>query len=146
MIMRHNVRMEPKDRLKEARIRAGYKNPTDAARALKEINQNTLISNENGNRPISRKAAAKYGELFGVEPGWILFGEGQDTPEKITDLKEVEAMLIRVEGLNRSNVNTIMAIISNSIKANAYEQEHSQTGDQSASSSPHHELKTVSQQ
>jgi len=49
--------MKPKDHLKEARIRAGYKNPTDAARALKEINQNTLISNENDNRPISRETA-----------------------------------------------------------------------------------------
>nr|WP_319637624.1 helix-turn-helix transcriptional regulator [Brucella sp. HL-2] len=144
--MRHNVRMEPKDRLREARINAGYKTPTDAARALKELNQNTLISNENGNRPISRKAAAKYGELFGVDPGWILFGDDQEAPQKITDLKQVEAMLLRVDGLNKSNVDTIMAIISNSIKANAYEQEHTRTGDQSASSSHHHELTPENQQ
>ncbi|CDM57647.1 putative conserved protein [Rhizobium favelukesii] len=72
----HNVRMEsPKDRLKQARAAAGFKNPTDAARSHpRDLNINTLISNENGTRPISRKAAEKYGRVFGVDPGWLLFG------------------------------------------------------------------------
>jgi len=66
---------EPKDRLKRARAAAGYESPTEAANAVREINKNTLISHENGNRPISRQAAEKYGEIFGVKAGWILFGE-----------------------------------------------------------------------
>jgi SOS-response transcriptional repressor LexA len=70
---------EPKDRLKMARQKAGFDSPTDAARAFKELNINTLISNENGNRPISRKAAEKYAKLFEVDPGWILFGTEEDT-------------------------------------------------------------------
>lgn len=70
---------EPRFRLQEARANAGYENPSEAARAHpREINKNTLISHENGNRPISRKAAEKYGKLFGVEAGWILFGERAD--------------------------------------------------------------------
>ncbi|MGT2468454.1 hypothetical protein ACVOMV_32385 [Mesorhizobium atlanticum] len=53
---------------------AGYASPSDAARALREINKNTLISHaRTGNRPLSRKAAEKYGRLFGVDPGWLLF-------------------------------------------------------------------------
>lgn len=77
----HNVRMEqPKDRLKLARAKAGFESPTDAANAFREINKNTLISNENGNRPISRKAAEKYAQLFGVDPGWILFGSEGEPP------------------------------------------------------------------
>ncbi len=73
----HIVRMtEPKTRLREARATAGFASPTDAANAFpRDINKNTLISHENGNRPISRKAAEKYGELFGTKAGWILFGE-----------------------------------------------------------------------
>lgn len=78
----------PKDRLKRARAAAGYASPTDAAAAFpRDINKNTLISNENGNRTISRKAAEKYGELFGVKAGWILFGDGdepEDQPREIT--------------------------------------------------------------
>ncbi|TIS09539.1 MAG: helix-turn-helix transcriptional regulator, partial [Mesorhizobium sp.] len=59
--------------MQQARAQAGYASPSDAARALREINKNTLISHENGNRPLSRKAAEKYGRLFGVDPGWLLF-------------------------------------------------------------------------
>lgn len=73
------MKRDPRYRLQEARANAGYESPTDAARAHpRDINQNTLISHENGNRPISRKAAEKYGKLFGVEAGWILFGERGD--------------------------------------------------------------------
>ncbi len=72
----HNVRMTtPKDRLKQARAAAGFETPTDAANAFpRDINKNTLISNENGNRDISRKAAEKYAKLFGVDAGWLLYG------------------------------------------------------------------------
>lgn len=74
----HHVRMmpdTPKDRLRQARIAAGFATPSDAARAIREINKNTLISNENGNRAISRKAAERYGQFFDVPAGWILYGE-----------------------------------------------------------------------
>ena len=65
--------MDSRHRLQQARAQAGYASPSDAARALRDINKNTLISHENGNRPLSRKAAEKYGRLFGVDPGWLLF-------------------------------------------------------------------------
>ncbi|ENN91112.1 LexA family transcriptional regulator [Bartonella bovis] len=71
----------PKDRLKMARKRAGYPTPSKAARALSILNVNTLTSHENGNRDISRKMAKRYGEVFNVDPGWILYGESsQDNP------------------------------------------------------------------
>ncbi|MDX8466053.1 S24 family peptidase [Mesorhizobium sp. VK23B] len=68
--------MDSRHRLQQARARAGYASPSDAARALRDINKNTLISHENGNRPLSRKAAEKYGRLFNVDPGWLLFDGG----------------------------------------------------------------------
>ncbi len=82
----HKVRMNtPKDRLRQARIAAGFDSPTEAARAHERLlNQNTLISNENGNREISRKAAEKYAKAFGVEAGWILYGESRE--EKTEDV------------------------------------------------------------
>ncbi|MCB1460932.1 MAG: transcriptional regulator [Nitratireductor sp.] len=64
--------------MRQARIQAGYETASDAARAFREINQNTLISHENGNRAISRKAAERYGEAFGVPAGWILYNERPD--------------------------------------------------------------------
>jgi SOS-response transcriptional repressor LexA len=91
MDLSQNVRMEaPKHRLQQAREAAGFESPSDAARALKDINKNTLISNENGNRPISRKAAEKYGRLFNVDPGWLLFGvAGEDVRPTVTDVPMV---------------------------------------------------------
>ena len=81
MLFGHKVRMEePKDRLRKARLAAGYETPTDAARAIRTINQNTLISHENGNRAISRKAAENYARLFDVQAGWILYGENAAEP------------------------------------------------------------------
>ncbi|WP_455475011.1 S24 family peptidase [Bartonella sp. B30(2025)] len=77
----------PKDRLKIARKNAGYKTPAEAARAIPSININTLNSNENGNRAISRQMAVHYGQVFNVDPGWILYGESDlENPSLITNV------------------------------------------------------------
>jgi SOS-response transcriptional repressor LexA len=70
--------MEPKDRLKAAREKAGHKSPSEAARANRTININTITSNENGNRPISKKMALVYADAFNVSAGWLIYGD--DTP------------------------------------------------------------------
>lgn len=72
------MKEEPRHRLQKARAAAGFANPAEASRAHRGINQNTLTSHENGNRSISRMAAAKYASAFGVEAGWILYGERRD--------------------------------------------------------------------
>jgi hypothetical protein len=84
---------EPKHRLKKARAGAGFKSPAEAARGIREINQHTLTSHENGNRPISRKAAEQYARVFGVRAGWLLFGDGDEgAPQTPVDrLREVLA-------------------------------------------------------
>ncbi|WP_299864462.1 S24 family peptidase [uncultured Hoeflea sp.] len=64
----------PKDRLQQARVAAGYKSPSDAAARINAINKNTIISNENGHRPISKKMALIYSAAFGVPAGWLLYG------------------------------------------------------------------------
>jgi SOS-response transcriptional repressor LexA len=80
----HNFVMEePKDRLKQAMVAAGYPTPTEAAKAFKsskevEINKNTLTSHCNGNRPLSRKAAERYAKAFGVSAGWLLFDDQEE--------------------------------------------------------------------
>ena len=133
--------MEPKDRLKQARLKARYKTPSDAARAFKDINQNTLISHENGNRPISRKAAEKYGELFGVEPGWILFGEGGSSDDKIRGEKQILETLRRIDGLNDQDITVALSIILNAIQVNAAARSQTQPDDQSAHANLHHTAK-----
>lgn len=83
----------PNNRLKMIRKEAGYDSPSDAARAIKDINVNTLISHENGNRAISRKAAEKYADAFGRTAGWLLFGEdaaGEDFESLYSSLNEAQ--------------------------------------------------------
>lgn len=41
------------------------------------MNVNTWISNENGNRPISRKMAERYAKVLGVSAGWLLYGDDE---------------------------------------------------------------------
>jgi phage repressor protein C with HTH and peptisase S24 domain len=63
------------ERLRRARIAAGYATSKDAAEAF-GINSNTLRSNENGNKPFGRDAAVKYANIFNVRLEWLLSGRG----------------------------------------------------------------------
>ncbi len=79
---------EPKDRLKQAREAAGYKTASEAARANREINNYTILGNENGNRAISRKMAEIYAKAFNVSAGWLLYGEGDAEPATVIGFRE----------------------------------------------------------
>jgi len=88
---------EPKDRLRAAI--ADYDGPVDAwaknQRALKEggVGKDLLISNANGHRPISRRAAATYAKVFGRTAGWYLYDEGTQQTEKQNPSIDTEAQL-----------------------------------------------------
>lgn len=83
-------------------LAAGYPSATKAWEAHKRtLGKDLLISNLNGHRPISRKAAEKYAAAFGVSAGWILYGDEQ-AGESVdagavapapTDLKRILAAL-----------------------------------------------------
>ncbi|GGD31066.1 LexA family transcriptional regulator [Aureimonas glaciei] len=80
--------VEPKVRLRELREKAGLSGPAEAARRFK-FNENTYTSHENGNRPISKKAAQKYAEAYGATAGWILFGNDNQSPRPADILPQV---------------------------------------------------------
>ncbi|BCH20211.1 hypothetical protein [Mesorhizobium sp. L-2-11] len=105
------VRMiEPKHRLIQAIREAGYETPTDAWRANRHklgISQDLMISNTNGNRDISKKAAEKYARVFGRTAGWYLYGDNGEAsaatdgastaaaPGLVSQLAEVFADLVK---------------------------------------------------
>ena len=60
--------------MQEARQRAGYDNPTDAARAF-GFNEVTYRSHENGTRGLRRDSAERYAKAFKVKAGWLLTGD-----------------------------------------------------------------------
>lgn len=69
--------MEKKDRLRQARKKAGYPTASAAAEAL-GVNNTTYTSHENGHRDFDDDMAAKYAKRFGVDPAWLVFGRGDE--------------------------------------------------------------------
>ncbi|MEM8615335.1 MAG: helix-turn-helix domain-containing protein [Pseudomonadota bacterium] len=67
--------MDLHERLRTARIEAGYATARAAAEAF-GWNSNTVSSNENGNRTFGREAAARYARAYHVDLGWLLTGRG----------------------------------------------------------------------
>lgn len=66
--------MEPSDRLRTAREKAGFDKTVDAARAY-GWGESTYISHENGTRGLKPGVAKKYAKAFKVPAEWILYGE-----------------------------------------------------------------------
>lgn len=67
----------PGERLRSARLRAGYGKAVDAARAF-GWEPPTYHAHENGTRGLTARAAAKYARAYHVLPSWLLFGDGAD--------------------------------------------------------------------
>lgn len=68
--------MDPFERLQEARAKAGFERPTDAAKAY-GWGQSTYISHENGTRGLKPDVAERYAKAFRVPAEWILYGKGR---------------------------------------------------------------------
>jgi phage repressor protein C with HTH and peptisase S24 domain len=63
------------DRLRQARLDAGYETAAAAAEAF-GWNRNTFASNENGNAPFSYRKAKDYAAAFGVSAEWLYDAAG----------------------------------------------------------------------
>ena len=68
------MNLTPADRLKQARLDAGYDTAVHAAEAF-GWNINTYKSHEAGIRGIRSDVAQRYAKAFRVSAGWILTGE-----------------------------------------------------------------------
>lgn len=74
----------PHDRLKQARIAAGYKTATAAAEAI-GVNTPTYVHHENGTSGLSR-AGERYARFFRINLEWLLTGRG-DMKERQPSLR-----------------------------------------------------------
>lgn len=76
----YSVFMEtPAERLRTARLRAGYETAKGAALAM-GATVSTYIQHENGSRGYPAKTAARYAKFFRVGPEWLLYGRGAADP------------------------------------------------------------------
>ncbi|UWU09818.1 S24 family peptidase [Sinorhizobium medicae] len=89
---------ERAERLREARVKAGYRFASDAANAL-GIVTSTYRAHENGQNDFELGEAEVYGRKFNVDPLWLLTGTDRRTSIPLppaTTLPEVHAPDARV--------------------------------------------------
>lgn len=67
------------DRLRRARLRAGFAEGKEAARRV-GVPYNTYAQHENGNRGFRADKAETYAKAFGVDLRWLLTGRGDMAP------------------------------------------------------------------
>jgi len=73
----------PADRLRRARVAAGFETAAAAAAAL-GVSQATYSQHENGIRGFPASKAEKYARRFRVTPEWLLYGRGDEPTAKPT--------------------------------------------------------------
>lgn len=96
---------DPADRLKVARLRAGFQTAKEAAESL-GFPVSTYIGHENGSRGYSVKRASTYARRFKVSEQWLLYGTGKapgtdntDTTAEIINIIERLPLTRREEAL-----------------------------------------------
>lgn len=67
------------ERLKAARLKAGYETAKAAAEAM-GATVSTYIQHENGSRGYPARTAARYAKFFRAAPEWLLYGRGAAEP------------------------------------------------------------------
>lgn len=67
---------DPAERLRIARLRAGYETAKEAAEAL-GFPVSTYLGHENGSRGYPAKKAEIYARKFKVREQWLLYGVGE---------------------------------------------------------------------
>lgn len=90
------------ERLREARVQAGYSSAAAAAAAF-GFGVSTLTSHENGTRGFDIDAAVRYGKAFKVNPGKLLGLDTIDTPAFRVE-REPASKIIEVIGAVEAGV------------------------------------------
>lgn len=92
---------DPAERLRIARLRAGYETGKDAAEAL-GLPVSTYLSHENGSRGYPAKKAAVYARKFKVREQWLLYGIGEGPGENGDQKAEIINILEHLPPLKRA--------------------------------------------
>lgn len=87
---------EPFQRLQQAREKAGFDGPTDAAKAF-GWNVVTYLAHENGTRGLRPAVAERYARAYHVSTDWILFGRGKGR-DRVLNEKPITVPLVGYVG------------------------------------------------
>lgn len=96
-----NRMSDPADRLRIARLRAGFSSGKDAAEAM-GIAVSTYLGHENGSRGIKPGMATRYAKRFKVSEQWLLYGTGKAPGSDGDVTAEVVSIIDRLPPLQRA--------------------------------------------
>lgn len=103
---------DPAERLRIARLRAGYETAKDAADAL-GFPVSTYLGHENGSRGISAKRAEIYAKKYKVREQWLLYGVGPGPGSEPTgETAEIVDIIDRLPALRRQEALRILRVLS----------------------------------
>ena len=92
---------DPAERLRIARLRAGYETAKDAAEAM-GIAVSTYLGHENGSRGYPAKKAEVYARKFKVREAWLLYGTGEGPGQNGDQKAEIISIIDRLPPLKRA--------------------------------------------
>lgn len=102
----------PEERLRIARIRAGFDTGKAAAEAM-GVPVATYLGHENGSRGISAKRAGQYAKRFKVTEQWILYGVGPAPgSEQQGETAEIINLIDHMPPLRRKEALNILRVLA----------------------------------
>jgi hypothetical protein len=103
---------DPAERLRIARLRAGYETGKEAAEAL-GFPVSTYLSHENGSRGISAKRAVTYARKYKIREQWLLYGVGPGPgTEQTGETAEVVNIMEHLDPVRRSEAVRILRVLA----------------------------------
>lgn len=106
--------MEVSERLKQARIKAGYRSAAEAANSFGWTGS-TYAAHENGTRGVKPDDAKKYALAFRIDPGFLMFGTEPSTvkvagvPEDV--LQEILIFVMSHEGARNASPEVLAELV-----------------------------------
>lgn len=94
----HNALMEePSDRLRAARIAAGYVDRDGVRKAAEamRVPYATYAGHENGSRGITASAGRRYANFYKISAEWLLYGKGTPKAGQLHPILEIYESLSR---------------------------------------------------
>lgn len=104
---------KPSDRLRIARLRAGFDTGKIAAEAM-GFPVSTYLAHENGSRGYPAKKAEIYARKFKVREQWLLYGVGEGPGENGDQKAEVINIIDRLPPIKRAEALGYLRALDNS--------------------------------
>lgn len=106
------IMTDPAERLRIARLRAGYETAKEAAEAL-GFPVSTYLGHENGSRGYPAKKAAIYARKFKVREQWLLYGVGEGPGENGDQKAEIINILDHLPPLKKAEALGYLRALAN---------------------------------